>query len=104
MRRNKRQNPNTITVENTVPHLLEAIFGHDDTPEWLKDLVFDGIENRRNGSFSYTALFWASQLEGCPPDEIKYYDREGIPMTYEESLTRDPSTVLQFPRPKEGRQ
>lgn len=92
--------PKTIMVENTVPHLLEALWNNADLPEWLRSLIFEGIQNRRDGRAAYSAAFWASQIDDCRPDEIEYYDLEGVVMTAEEAQTRDPSTVLVFPRPR----
>ncbi len=66
-----------ITVQNTVPHLIEALWEHPDCPKWLQDVIWDGINDRVDGGTKFTPNYWASCLESARPDspieqEIKY--------------------------------
>ena len=58
----------TIKIKNTLPHLIDALWHHDDCPKWLQDIIWDGIENRRDGRADFAASFWASQLANATPD------------------------------------
>jgi hypothetical protein len=33
-----------------MPELLEAVCNHDDCPDWLQDVIWNGFNNRMNGS------------------------------------------------------
>lgn len=64
-----------ITIENDVPHLIEALWHHRDCPVWLHDVLWEGINDRVDGGTKMTATYWASCLESAQPDtpnEIEY--------------------------------
>lgn len=58
----------TIRIENTLPHLLEAIWNHPDCPDWLQNVIWDGVNDRCERT-EMTATYWASQLESARPDD-----------------------------------
>ena len=66
-----------ITIPNTVPHLLEALCTHPDTPAWLVDDLWDAI-NDRTKTLTMSATYWASQLEmvGDQTEEEAAAERE----------------------------
>jgi hypothetical protein len=37
---------NNNTVKNELPELLSAVCNHDDCPEWLKDAIWDTINDK----------------------------------------------------------
>lgn len=58
--------PKTIAVQNTVPHLIEALWNHKDCPAWLRDVVWEGINGQIGTYTKFTAVYWASCLESYP--------------------------------------
>lgn len=57
-----RKNNNTIRVKNELPELLEAVWNHDDCPEWLAEAIWDAFSNRDMKMIG-TANYWRSQFE-----------------------------------------
>lgn len=52
---------NRITVKNELPELLEAVCNHPDCEDWLKDAIWDAVNNQ-NIYVTYEADYWRSQL------------------------------------------
>lgn len=48
---------NTIRLQNTLPHLLEAVCSHADCPDWLRGDLWDLINNH-DSAVRFDAEFW----------------------------------------------
>jgi len=53
---------NTITINNELPELLEAVCSHDDCPSWLRNVIWDGFNDRIDG-LSLTASYFRYAFE-----------------------------------------
>jgi hypothetical protein len=54
-------------VKNELPELLEAIYAHDDTPEWLTMAIWDAFNNRHIEIDD--ANYWRWMLEATSEPE-----------------------------------
>ena len=46
-----------IRVKNELPELLEAVCYHEDCPTWLKDAIWDAVNNQDQICI-FTADYW----------------------------------------------
>lgn len=88
--------PGKIRIQNTVPHLLEAIWNHPDCPGWLQNLIWDGINDRCERT-EMSATYWASQLESARPDAPDEFEKN---YGYDEppAIAAAAGNVIPFPR------
>ena len=58
-----------IRVKNELPELLEAVCHHADCENWLKDGIWD-LVNNQNLAVTFTADYWRAQLNAIlTPEE-----------------------------------
>lgn len=62
MSKKTKSRPATLTIPNTTPHLLEALWDHPDCPKWMQDTIWDRINDRMHFT-KFSAVYWASCLE-----------------------------------------
>ena len=74
-----------IRIKNELPELLEAVCYHKDCPNWLKDAIWDAVNNQ-DQTCIFTADYWRSRFESMLMNEehaerkLQMYGTENPPL------------------------
>ncbi len=71
---------NTVRIKNELPELLEAVINHPDCPDWLRESIWESINENSRVTFSadYIRLALASADASEPSQPRENENSDGL--------------------------